>query len=193
MTHWLIQNGYIAVFVLLALGIICLPVPEETLLIFSGYLIASKTFPLFPTYIAAIGGSICGITVSYFLGFTAGNYLITKYGYWIGITEVKIKLAHDWFARVGKWALFIGYFIMGVRHFTGYVAGTTLLRFQTFALFAYSGAIIWATTFLSIGYIFSDKLEKLVGLINYNHLILLFICFLLLFIGWRVFKMLRAS
>jgi membrane protein DedA with SNARE-associated domain len=188
MTQWLMQDGYIALFVLLALGILCLPVPEETLMVLSGYLIATGKLPLLPTVVAAISGSICGITLSYLLGLTAGNYLLKKYGHWIGISELKIKQVQKWFNRIGKWALFIGYFIMGIRHFTGYVAGSTLLPYRVFALFAYAGALIWASTFLSVGYFFSDHLEHLIQLIHWNTVFIFMLGLLLIYLGWRSYK-----
>ena len=35
--HWISQYGYPAIFCLLMLGIVGLPVPDETLLTFTGY------------------------------------------------------------------------------------------------------------------------------------------------------------
>lgn len=153
---WLINYGSIAIFFLLALGIILLPVPEETLMVISGILISQGKLHLVYTAFAAYSGSMCGITVSYLVGKTGGVYLLTKYGKWFGITHSKLKVAHNWFERYGKWALFIGYFIPGVRHFTGLSAGITALEYGTFALFAYVGALFWVSTFLSIGYFIGD-------------------------------------
>lgn len=186
--HWLMQYGFIALFVLLALGIICLPVPDETLMVLAGYLIAKGKWPLIPTAMAAIGGSICGITVSYILGLTAGHFLIQKYGHLIGLTEPKIKYVQEWFNKIGKWALFIGYFIVGVRHFTGYVAGAALLRFKTFALYAYTGACVWGITFLSLGYFLSDQLENLFQLIHFDKIIIVLLGLFVIYIGWRLIK-----
>jgi membrane protein DedA with SNARE-associated domain len=36
---WIAQYGYLAIFSLLVLGIVGLPVPDETLLTFTGYLV----------------------------------------------------------------------------------------------------------------------------------------------------------
>jgi membrane protein DedA with SNARE-associated domain len=182
------QDGYIALFALLAVGIICFPVPEETLMILAGYLIAKGKWPAIPTFIAAIGGSICGITVSYILGLTAGSFLLKKYGHMIGITEQKIKYVQDWFNKIGKWALFIGYFIIGVRHFTGYVAGAALLRFKLFALYAYSGAFVWGITFISLGYFLSDQLDNIIQIVNIDELFIVIIGFLLICLGWYLIK-----
>jgi len=182
------QDGYLALFVLLALGIICLPVPDETLMVLAGYLIATGKWPAIPTFLAAVGGSICGITVSYILGRTAGSFLLRKYGNRIGLSEKKIEYAHQWFDKVGKWALFIGYFIVGVRHFTGYVAGATLLRFKTFALYAYSGALLWGITFMSLGYFLKDQLDHIVQLIHLDKIMILLVVLFMLYLGWWVLK-----
>ncbi len=155
-TIWLIQYGGWALFFLLAIGIIALPVPEETLMVFTGIVMHSGNLPIPSTMLAAYAGSICGISMSYLLGRTAGVYCLQKYGSWVGLTEQRLEKAHTWFEHYGKWTLLIGYFIPGVRHFTGLSAGTTNLEYKQFAIYAYTGAIIWVSTFLSIGYFFGS-------------------------------------
>lgn len=154
--NWTAQYGSGTLFILLALGIIAFPVPEETLMVFAGILMANGKLHIHYTIIAALGGSLCGITVSYFIGRTAGSYVTHKYGKWMGLTEERLQKAHEWFEYYGKWSLFVGYFIPGVRHFTGLIAGTTALDFRYFMLFAYTGAVLWVTTFLSVGYFFGE-------------------------------------
>ena len=151
---WLTQYGSLALFVLLALGIIALPVPEETLMIVAGAFINSGELYLVPTVLAAYGGSICGITLSYLFGYLSDIYIIEKYGPRIGLTETRMNQLHQWFERFGRWPLFFGYFIPGIRHFTGLSAGISQLHYRDFALYAYTGAIVWGSTFLSIGYFF---------------------------------------
>ena len=151
---WLDHYGSIVLFILLALGIIALPVPEETLMVISGVLIKQGHLILVPTLCAALGGSMCGITVSYIIGKTAGLHLLRRYGSYFGMTDARIQQAHSWFEKYGTWSLFIGYFIPGVRHFTGLTAGISRLQYPSFALFAYTGALFWVTTFISLGYFF---------------------------------------
>lgn len=150
--YWLSQYGTIFLFCSLALGIILLPVPEETLLVITGAFIGNAKLSFLPTFLAACGGSITGITGSYLIGRTAGSYLVHKFGSKVGIGEKQLNRAHAWFEKFGTWALFIGYFIPGLRHFTGLSAGITELEYNRFALYAYSGAIIWVSLFISIGY-----------------------------------------
>lgn len=158
---WLIHYGSFALFFLMLIGIVVFPIPEETLMVLSGILIQQGKLHFLPTAIAAYLGAISGITISYFLGRLAGKFLLQKYGSWIGITEERLKKVHRWFERFGKWALLIGYFFPGIRHFTGFSAGSTYLSYRQFALFAYSGALVWATIFLSIGYFFGSVWIKL--------------------------------
>ena len=49
-----------------------------------------------------------------------------------------------------------GYFIPGVRHLTGYIAGTTALEYRHFAVFAYTGGVAWVLAFIAIGYFFAE-------------------------------------
>lgn len=151
---WLDHYGSIGLFILLALGIIALPVPEETLMVISGVLIKQGHLMPVPTLCAAYGGSICGITMSYLIGRTAGVHFLHRYGKYIGMHEKRLNQAHEWFEKYGKWSLFVGYFIPGVRHFTGMTAGISVLEYSHFAAFAYMGAIFWVSTFVSLGYFF---------------------------------------
>jgi membrane protein DedA with SNARE-associated domain len=153
---WISKYGPFALFVLFALGIIALPVPEESLMVISGILISQGDLPFVSTVLACIVGSMVGITVSYLIGRTAGHYMLIKYGSWFGLTKERLAQAHEWFESYGKWTLFFGYFIPGVRHFTGIFAGASELSYHHFSFFAYMGALAWASTFLSIGYFFGD-------------------------------------
>jgi len=154
---WVTQYGAVALFFLMAFGIIGLPIPDETLLVFSGYLIYKGTLnPLF-TFSMALMGAVTGISVSYLLGRLYGHKLIHKYGRYFHLTEERYQKVHNWFERIGRWSLFFGYYIAGVRHFTAMVAGASELEYPRFAAFAYSGAFMWVGTFLSLGYVIGDR------------------------------------
>lgn len=186
LSFWLIHYGSFALFLLLALGIIALPIPEETLMVLAGILMHKGLLQIPPTVMATYAGSICGISISYVLGRTLGNYFIHKYGSWIGLTEQRLQQANSWFERFGKWSLLIGYFIPGVRHFTGFSAGVTNLEYKQFAIFAYIGAILWGTLFLSIGYFFGNCLAICKDLEITD---ILMIILILLGLGYLVYRL----
>lgn len=195
LSQWLLTYGSITLFVLLAVGIIALPVPEETLMVIAGILMQNDKLPIIPTVLAAIGGSLCGITTSYFLGRTVGHFFLLKYGSWFGLTQEKLGKAHSWFEKYGKWTLFFGYFIPGVRHFSGLSAGLTELSYKDFATYAYSGAVIWVGIFLSFGYFFGnywvssfDTLE-----VSIEDFIIGAIILLLIYFGYKEIKRRRKT
>jgi membrane protein DedA with SNARE-associated domain len=150
--RWVIEYGYLVIFSVLALGIIGAPIPDEALLAFAGYLVYNGQLQLVPTVVTAFLGSVCGITLSYGLGHTIGNYLITKFGPAVQITEDKVTHVKTWFERVGKWGLLFGYYLPGVRHLIAFGAGVAKLPLSVFALFAFTGSFIWSVTFISTGY-----------------------------------------
>jgi membrane protein DedA with SNARE-associated domain len=168
---WIGQYGYFAIFGLLVLGIVGLPVPDETLLTFTGYLVFRGRLRLPESYGAALAGSLCGITLSYVLGRTFGLGLIHRYGRYLRITEEHIQKAHAWFTKVGHWGLTFGYFVPGVRHLTAYAAGMSELEPQQFTLFAYPGGCLWVATFMGLGYLLGERWEAVEQ--NIHHYLLI--------------------
>lgn len=150
--EWLLVYGGPVLFCLLVLGIVGLPIPDETLLALSGTMMAKGKLALLSTFGFAVAGSIVGITISYYLGKSVGIKLIERYGPKIKITKERFEKATRWYEKVGKWALFMGYFIPIVRHLTGFIAGSLNLSLKEFMPYAYIGAIVWVTTFISLGY-----------------------------------------
>jgi membrane protein DedA with SNARE-associated domain len=161
-TLWLIRYGCLALFFILALGIVALPVPEDTLMLFTGILIQRGALPPILAIFSACAGSMCGITVSYLLGRFAGDVIIKKYGGYIGLTEIRMAKMHGWFERFGRWILFIGYFIAGIRHFTGIFAGITSMEYKHFSLYAYAGAICWVCSLIGIGFFFGECCNQVI-------------------------------
>jgi membrane protein DedA with SNARE-associated domain len=150
--QWITQYGYLGIFFLLIFGIVGLPIPDEWLLVISGYLAFKNILGLIPTLAIAAIGSAGGLTVSYILGRTSGDFLVRRYGRWFSIDDHKVARTQHWFQNLGRWILVVGPFIPGVRNLMGYVAGAAKLRLQVFMRFAYLGALISSTTFVTFGY-----------------------------------------
>jgi membrane protein DedA with SNARE-associated domain len=160
---WLTHYGAPALFVLLMLGIFGVPVPDETLLVFAGLLVSRGQLRPVPVAVAAVSGAVVGITVSFVLGRCAGLTLLARYGAAVHVSAAMIARIEQWFGRVGKWLLTVGYFLPGVRHVTALVAGASGLSTWTFAAFAYAGALVWISCFLLIGYTVGDEWQRFAG------------------------------
>lgn len=151
LSHWIIHYKYFGIYFLQAAGILGLPIPDDSTLLFMGYFIHRHRLEWAPTVLAAFLGSASGITVSYLLGHTFGLFLLHRYGSKIGLTEEKLEKVHTWFRRTGKWALVFGFFLPGIRHLNGYVSGSSKLEFSVFAAYAYPGAFVWVLVFILAG------------------------------------------
>jgi membrane protein DedA with SNARE-associated domain len=184
---WIAQYGYLAVFLLLVSGIVGLPIPDETLLTFTGYLIYKGDLSPWLAFGSALGGSASGITVSYALGRRFGMALIHRFGKYLHLTPERIERAHQWFERTGHWALTFGYFIPGVRHLTAYAAGISGLEPHRFATFAYMGSILWVSAFLSLGYFLGERWRVVQAIIE-RYLADVSIGVGILVVGWLIWR-----
>lgn len=193
LSEWLIAHGSLFIFIAFSLGILILPVPEETLMLLAGSLIKAGKLKFFGIFIGALCGTITGITMSYVIGRSFGLYLIHKYGRYVGFTEKRLQKGHAWIEKYGKWTLFVGYFIPGVRHFTGITAGATKLQLKKFMIYAYSGALFWVCLFLSLGYYLGHVAINIFEDIEFtsDNLILLLIILFSLFVFYKIIKKIR--
>jgi membrane protein DedA with SNARE-associated domain len=163
---WVSEHGYGALYLLLALGVVGLPIPDETLLVFTGYLIGRGTLHPVGAFAAAVAGAWTGISGSYLLGRTLGVGVIHRFGKYIHFTEDRLAYVHRWFDRIGHWMLVVGYYIIGVRHFTAIVAGMSKLEYPTFIAYAWTGGALWVATFLTLGYFLGDKWRPVAELVH---------------------------
>lgn len=151
------EYGYLVLFIGLMLECIALPFPGETTMAYAGYLSYLGSLHFGWLIIMGFLGTTIGMTITYFIGLKAGLPFLNRFGKWILLSPRKLEKTRRWFGKYGQSLVFIGYFIPGVRHFTGYFSGINALPFRKFALYAYSGALLWVILFLSLGKIFGPQ------------------------------------
>jgi membrane protein DedA with SNARE-associated domain len=159
--QFLANYGYFAIFCLLMLGIVGPLIPDDTILVLAGIAVHRGELALGTTIAVAYGGSLCGITLSYTLGRSGAIYVLERFGPLDRWIKHHLPQVRTWFERYGKWTLFFGYFIAGVRHFTALTAGMSKVNFRTFALYAYPGGLAWVVSFVSIGYFLGAEWEQI--------------------------------
>jgi hypothetical protein len=96
--QWISAHGYWGIFFLLMLGIFGLPIPDEPLLVLSGYLISRGKLHPAGVFLASFCGSAVGISVSYLLGRQLGLRVISHYGNLVGLSPLGSGLwvLHAW-------------------------------------------------------------------------------------------------
>lgn len=189
LTNLLEQLGYFGIFIFLVLGIIALPLPDEIAMTFLGYLTSIHKLNLYGTYFSALAGSITGITISYFIGNKLGYPFLIKYGNRLFITRRRLRITQLLFRKYGNGLLTVAYFIPGVRHVAAYLAGISKMRFSQFALYAYSGAVIWCGTFIGLGHYLGKRWRLVEVMIrDYGLYILLVFVPVAIIAGWYMWR-----
>jgi membrane protein DedA with SNARE-associated domain len=171
--HWITTYGYEALFLLLMLGVVGLPIPDETLLVFSGYLISRGSMHPVTALAVAAGGSWCGISLSYWIGRTLGLGVVHKFGRYLRVNDRQLEQVHAWFDRR--------------RHFTAIVAGASGLGFGSFVAFAWTGGLCWVASFLTLGYYIGEDWRRIAELVH-RDLALLSIVVLAAVAAYAVFR-----
>jgi membrane protein DedA with SNARE-associated domain len=173
--HFLIEltnhYGYIILFSALVLKLIAIPLPGELLLAYCGFLVYESKMNWTISIFVATAGVILGITITYFVGNKMGIGIFEKYGSYIHLRPDQIEKTSKWFKSSGNKLLILAYFIPGVCHIAGYFSGITKISYRKFALNAYLGALIWTTTFISLGKVLGPNWEKFHSFLFKNLLI----------------------
>ena len=160
--HWLVQYGYLAVFLLVGMESIGVPLPGETMLI-AASLYAGTTGKLSIALIVLVtaAGAIVGDNIGYAVGRTGGWRLLRRYGHLIGVHEGRLKLGRYLFLRHGGKVVFFGRFVSILRTWAAALAGANHMPFPRFFAFNASGGIVWASVY-GFGYYYAaSTLKKL--------------------------------
>ncbi|MGV3487410.1 MAG: DedA family protein [Tuberibacillus sp.] len=152
--------GYIAIFILLFCGIVGIPAPEESMMVFVGIAIAQGSLKFGPALMAAFSGSVTGMIAAYVIGYLLGNPVLYKLGKFIGISQKKWDKAITTFKKHALWSIAVGFFIPGIRQINPYMAGISRTKIHFYLPSALLGALTWTTSFLLIGFFVGDRLEK---------------------------------
>lgn len=166
LTSCLEHYGYWVLFFALLLEMLALPLPGEVLMSYAGLLIFQGKLNWFLCILTAGAGVSTGVTLSYWIGFRLGTPFFEKYGTRVHLGPDKLDKISYWFQKYGNKVLVIAYFIPGIRHFTGYFSGVTRISFRKYAWYAYTGAFIWVSVFISLGKVLGPKWEQYHHTIN---------------------------
>ena len=143
--NWIDNYGYEAVFALVGLESIGVPLPGETALI-TAALYAATTHRLSIGLIVtlAAAAAILGDNIGFALGRRGGYPLLRRYGRYIRLDERRLKIGRYVFQRHGGKVVFIGRFIAVLRTYAAFLTGTNRMSWPRFLVFNAAGGITWA-------------------------------------------------
>jgi membrane protein DedA with SNARE-associated domain len=155
------RHGYALTFGLLLAEAIGLPFPAAIALVAAGAAVAAHA--LWGPYVlfAAITGLLLGDTVQFWLGRYMG-WLLLGFLCRVSINpETCILRSAESFYKRGKTTLVIAKFIPGVNTMAAPLAGSMKMRFWQFLRLDFAGALVYATTYLLVGYLSRDFLAAI--------------------------------
>lgn len=83
LSHLIGQWGYLAIFLIVVLGNVGLPVPEETMLVLAGYLVLKWELRLPIVLVVGIVSAIGGDNVGYWIGRRYGRQSVDRLAPWL--------------------------------------------------------------------------------------------------------------
>jgi len=162
LTPFIAQWGYAAIFGIVILGNVGLPVPEETVLTVSGYLIWQGRLQALPVVLTAIASAVLGDNIAYWIGRRYGRLALTRF---LKISPERIDRMQGLVLRYGMLAVFVARFVAGLRFMAGPLAGSTGLSPLRFFIANLLGALIYVPVALGVGYAvgygLGDRIERL--------------------------------
>ena len=156
-THY----GYLAIFLLVAVESLGIPLPGETALITAG-IYAGHTHRLNPwlIFVVAAAGAIIGDNIGYWIGDKGGYRLALRYGPKVRLDERKLKIARYLFDTHGPEVVFFGRFISLLRIYAAFLAGTSRMRWRKFLPANAAGGIVWAGIYTLAAYLAGNALQR---------------------------------
>jgi membrane protein DedA with SNARE-associated domain len=166
-SHLIDTYGYVAVFALVGVESLGIPVPGETALIAAGTY-AGRTHLLSPWLIFAVAcaGAILGDNIGFEVGSRGGYRLARRYGHRIRLDERKLKIARYVFDTHGAKVVFFGRFVSILRTYAAFLAGTSKMQWRRFWPANAAGGIVWAAILTVAAYLAGNALAHLSGTLD---------------------------
>jgi len=158
--RFLSEHGSLVLVGLVFAGGLGLPVPGPPVLLAAGVLAGSGKFSL----AAVFAGSLVALVLTDLLWYQLGR----AYGQRILGLLCRISLEPDscvqrtetLFAQRQEVAILISKFVPGLKTAAPPLAGMLRMRLPAFVAFDAAGSLLWAGTFIAIGFLFSDQVSR---------------------------------
>jgi membrane protein DedA with SNARE-associated domain len=178
---------YIGIFLLLALGDMGFPFPEDATLILSGFLIAQRVTKPFTTLLVVYSGILLTDFFLYWVGKKYGRRVIEHKRFRRIISFERLLGFEEKFKKWGIFVIFIGRHFLGVRSQVFLVAGVMKMPALKFLVADGASAILTITLMVGIGYLGGNSiqiLQKDIRSIEYIAIVV----FMILIVSWIVFN-----
>jgi membrane protein DedA with SNARE-associated domain/rhodanese-related sulfurtransferase len=188
--EFLVRYGYLLLFGWVLAEQLGLPLPSAPLLLAAGALAGTGRMNLAVAVVLPfVAAGICD-ALWYELGRRRGMKVLQ----WLCRVSLEpdscVHRTQGRFERNGPLALVVAKFIPGLNAMTPPLAGVSRMPWRRFALFDGLGTLLWASTYIGLGYIFSGQIEHVAAslVLLGRGLFALVLVGLLFYIGWKYFR-----
>jgi membrane-associated protein len=182
----LTQYGSPALFVVVAIAAIGVPVPVTLLLIVTGSLAEQGSINLWWAIAIASAGSVAGDQIGFAVGRWGGKKLIAKFTWLLGNAERIKKLD----AKAKRWGgagvFFSRWLVTPLGPWINLASGAADYSWFRFTLWDILGESFGAALFILLGHIFSDRVQE-VGAIFGDLTWAIVAVLAAAFLGWKLF------
>ena len=183
--------GVPALFVVLLIGAIGVPMPATLLLLAAGSFVEQGELNLWPALVLASAGAIIGDNVGYALGRWGGQRAARTFSRLVG-GEQQLKRAEDWLRRrEGAGVFLTRWLFTPLGPLVNLTSGATRYPWPRFLLYDVLGEALWVVLYVLLGKFFSGSVQlmsEFFGDFTWMIVGLLFV----LILGWQFVKLLRA-
>jgi membrane protein DedA with SNARE-associated domain len=172
MEQWVVDYGYVAIFLLMLAESACIPFPSEVTMLVGGWYVATGDLSFFWVVTAGVAGNLVGSWIAYAVGRSTGRALLDRYGKYVLIRSHDIDRAEVWWEKYGDAATFFSRLLPVIRTFISLPAGIARMPFGKFTLYTFLGVIPWTAALTWIGVVVQDNWEKVLSYFDVPTLII---------------------
>jgi len=161
-TGFIDREGYAALFVIMGLGNVGIPVGTEVVMPIAGAFVAKGHLSsLWLTALVGTLGEVTGASVLYAIGYFGGRPFVARFGKYVGLSLHKLDLAHGFYERYGKKTVFICRFIPVVRGVASLPAGISQMQKRYFLTYTAAGSAIFCLGLAALGNALGSRLDEI--------------------------------
>jgi len=131
----------------------------ETVVLFAGFAAAQGLLDPWLLLLFAWIGSFSGDQCYFWLGRNYGVRLLDRFPRWRG----GVDTALSWLERYDTGFILSFRFIYGVRNFSSFALGLSAVRWERFLRLNLCAALLWATSFVAVGYFLGHAFRAVLG------------------------------
>jgi membrane protein DedA with SNARE-associated domain len=181
---------YLSIFLLLILGGIGLPFPEDATLILSGFLIAHEVINPFPAFVVIYPSLLITDFFLYWVGKKYGRMVVEHKRFRRIISPDRLSKLEEKFKRRDVWVVLVGRHLLGLRAQIFLVAGVMRMSPVKFLLADAATSLFTIALMGAIGYAGGNSIQILKrDVTRIEHIAI--VVFVLSLIGWFIFRGLK--